>query len=113
MFAHLHCLSMYSLANLCGEERTCFTLTLLLYAFDDIQTTLQVAYLASGLFLDYRSDLIILVVNTLTQDLKSDNYLVGEGLQRHGTLLLLTSSKERNSSHFNHCLVEELCAAGW
>ena len=39
---------------------------------------LQVAYLASGLFLDYKSDLIILVVNTLTQDLKSDNYLVGE-----------------------------------
>lgn len=41
---------------------------------------LQVAYLASGLFLDYKSDLIILVVNTLTQDLKSDNYLVGEFL---------------------------------
>ena len=39
--------------------------------------SMQVAYLASGLFLDYRSDLIILVVNTLTQDLKSDNYLVG------------------------------------
>ncbi len=39
---------------------------------------MQVAYLASGLFLDYKSDLIILVVNTLTQDLKSDNYLVGE-----------------------------------
>ncbi|CAL8463047.1 g2581 [Coccomyxa elongata] len=38
--------------------------------------TKKVAYLASGLFLDYRSDLIILVVNTLTQDLKSDNYLV-------------------------------------
>jgi len=41
---------------------------------------LQVAYLASGLFLDYKSDLIILVVNTLTQDLKSDNYLIGESL---------------------------------
>ncbi len=40
----------------------------------------QVAYLASGLFLDYKSDLIILVVNTLTQDLKSDNYLVGKPL---------------------------------
>lgn len=38
---------------------------------------MQVAYLASGLFLDYKSDLIILVVNTLSQDLKSDNYLVG------------------------------------
>ena len=38
---------------------------------------LQVAYIASGLFLDYKSDLIILVVNTLSQDLKSDNYLVG------------------------------------
>ena len=37
----------------------------------------QVAYLASGLFLDYQSNLIILVVNTLTQDLKSDNYLIG------------------------------------
>ena len=41
---------------------------------------LQVAYLASGLFLDYKSDLIILVVNTLTQDLQSDNYLIGEFL---------------------------------
>ncbi len=41
---------------------------------------LQVAYLASGLFLDYKSDLIILVVNTLTQDLKSDNHLVGKSL---------------------------------
>ena len=39
---------------------------------------MQVAYLASSLFLDYKSDLIILVVNTITQDLKSDNYLVGE-----------------------------------
>ena len=39
---------------------------------------LQVAYLASSLFLDYRSDMIILVVNTLTTDLKSDNFLVGE-----------------------------------
>ncbi|KAK9907437.1 hypothetical protein WJX75_003646 [Coccomyxa subellipsoidea] len=38
--------------------------------------TKKVAYLASGLFLDFRSDLIILVVNTLTQDLKSDNYLI-------------------------------------
>ena len=38
----------------------------------------QVAYLASSLFLDYKSDLIILVVNTITQDLKSDNHLVGE-----------------------------------
>ncbi len=26
----------------------------------------------------YKSDLIILIVNTITQDLKSDNYLVGE-----------------------------------
>lgn len=40
---------------------------------------MQVAYLASSLFLDYKSDLIILVVNTITQDLKSDNHLVGEG----------------------------------
>ena len=38
----------------------------------------QVAYLASSLFLDYKSDTIILVVNTLSTDLKSDNYLVGE-----------------------------------
>jgi hypothetical protein len=38
----------------------------------------QVAYLASSLFMDYKSDLIILIVNTITQDLKSDNYLVGE-----------------------------------
>ena len=38
---------------------------------------MQVAYLASSLFLDHNSDLIILVVNTLTQDLKSENYLTG------------------------------------
>ena len=28
--------------------------------------------------MDHDSDLIILVVNTLTQDLRSDNYLIGE-----------------------------------
>lgn len=39
---------------------------------------MQVAYLASSLFLDYKDDTIILVVNTLSTDLKSDNYLVGE-----------------------------------
>ena len=38
---------------------------------------LQVAYLASSLFLDYKDDTIILVVNTLSTDLKNDNYLVG------------------------------------
>lgn len=36
------------------------------------------AYLASTLFLDHKDDTIILVVNTLQSDLKSDNYLVGE-----------------------------------
>lgn len=39
---------------------------------------LQVAYLASSLFLDYKDDTIILVVNTLSTDLRSDNYLIGE-----------------------------------
>ncbi|KAK9837092.1 hypothetical protein WJX81_002406 [Elliptochloris bilobata] len=43
---------------------------------DTSLVTKKVAYLASSLFLDYKSDLIILVVNTITQDLKSDNYLV-------------------------------------
>lgn len=38
--------------------------------------TKKVAYLASTLFLDHRADTIILVVNTLQSDLKSDNYLV-------------------------------------
>ncbi|KAL0026447.1 hypothetical protein WJX79_010441 [Trebouxia sp. C0005] len=38
--------------------------------------TKKVAYLASSLFLDYKDDTIILVVNTLSTDLKSDNYLV-------------------------------------
>ena len=38
----------------------------------------QVAYLTSTLFLDHRSDLIILVVNTLARDLASDNFLVGK-----------------------------------
>ena len=43
----------------------------------DLPFDMQVAYLASTLFLDHESDLIILVVNTLTQDLRSDNYLTG------------------------------------
>ena len=42
-----------------------------------LRSNVQVAYLASSLFLDHESDLIILVVNTLTQDLRSDNYLTG------------------------------------
>ena len=50
---------------------------------------MQVAYLASSLFLDHDSDLIILVVNTLTQDLRSDNYLTGD----HGSPLLLPYTK--------------------
>ena len=40
-------------------------------------SVVQVAYLASTLFLDHNSDLIILLVNTLTSDLKSDNFLTG------------------------------------
>ena len=42
---------------------------------------MQVAYLASSLFLDCNSDLIVLVVNTLQRDLKSDNYIIGMTLQ--------------------------------
>ena len=37
----------------------------------------QVAYLASTLFLDSSSDLIVLIVNTITRDLADDNMLVG------------------------------------
>ena len=37
----------------------------------------QVAYLASSLFLDHNSELIVLVVNTLQRDLADDNILVG------------------------------------
>lgn len=37
----------------------------------------QVAYLASTLFLDSSSDLIVLIVNTLTRDLTDDNMLIG------------------------------------
>jgi len=37
----------------------------------------QVAYLASTLFLDSSSDLIVLIVNTLTRDLADDNMLIG------------------------------------
>ena len=35
------------------------------------------AYLASTLFLDHNSELIVLVVNTLQRDLADDNVLVG------------------------------------
>lgn len=38
----------------------------------------QVAYLASTLFLDSSSDLVILAVNTIQRDLKSDNFMVGK-----------------------------------
>ena len=38
----------------------------------------QVAYLASTLFLDSNSDLIVLIVNTITRDLADDNMLIGE-----------------------------------
>lgn len=38
---------------------------------------MQVAYLASSLFLDSNSNLIVLVVNTMLQDLRSENYLIG------------------------------------
>jgi hypothetical protein len=37
----------------------------------------QVAYLASTLFLDSSSDLIVLIVNTITRDLADDNMLIG------------------------------------
>jgi AP-4 complex subunit epsilon-1 len=43
-----------------------------------MNAVVQVAYLASSLFLDYKSDTIILVVNTLQNDLRSDNYLIGK-----------------------------------
>lgn len=36
----------------------------------------KTGYLATSLFLDDSHDLIILIVNTIQQDLKSDNYLV-------------------------------------
>ena len=38
---------------------------------------MQVAYLASTLFLDSNSDLIVLIVNTITRDLADDNMLIG------------------------------------
>jgi AP-4 complex subunit epsilon-1 len=40
-------------------------------------TSKKVGYLATSLFLDDSHDLLILIVNTLQQDLKSDNPLVG------------------------------------
>lgn len=40
-------------------------------------TAAQVAYLASTLFLDSNSDLIVLIVNTITRDLADDNMLIG------------------------------------
>lgn len=38
----------------------------------------QAAYLALTQFLDHNSELVLLLVNTLLSDLKSDNYLIGE-----------------------------------
>ena len=37
----------------------------------------KVGYMTTSLFLDENHELIILIVNTLQQDLKSDNHLVG------------------------------------
>lgn len=39
------------------------------------------AYLASTLFLDDGSELIVLIVNTLTRDLTDDNFLIGAAIQ--------------------------------
>jgi AP-4 complex subunit epsilon-1 len=36
-----------------------------------------VGYLTTALVLDEHHELIILIINTLQQDLRSDNYLVG------------------------------------
>ena len=42
----------------------------------------KVGYLATSLFLNESHDLLILIVNTLQQDLKSDNPLVGAPRRR-------------------------------
>ena len=63
----------------------------------------QVAYLAASLFLNYKSDTIILVVNTLQNDLKSDNFLVGECLSpRYGHAAFPCVSS--TAVPFFHCL---------
>jgi hypothetical protein len=38
--------------------------------------------MTTALFLDENHELIILIVNTLQQDLRSDNMLIGEGCTR-------------------------------
>jgi hypothetical protein len=45
----------------------------------------RVGYLATSAFLDENHNLIILIVNTLQQDLKNDNYLVA-GAYTHSLL---------------------------
>jgi AP-4 complex subunit epsilon-1 len=37
----------------------------------------QAAYLALTQFLDHNHELVLLLVNTLLNDLKSDNYVIG------------------------------------
>ena len=55
-FGHIHAVKMTCETNLLNKK---------------------VGYLATSLFLDDQAELIILIVNTLQQDLKSDNCLVG------------------------------------
>lgn len=76
----------------------------------------QVAYLASTLFLDSNSDLIVLIVNTITRDLADDNMLIGAHTcccnffpwwadQAHRSLLSETGPEPRGClTHFVHAL---------
>ena len=62
--------------KVCREQKTFFRVSVLLLG-PVVKLILQVAYLASSLFLDSNSNLIVLVVNTMLQDLRSENYLIG------------------------------------
>lgn len=47
---------------------------------------LQAAYLALTQLLDHNNELVLLLVNTLLSDLKSDNYITGGHVERSWTL---------------------------
>ena len=82
---------------------------------------MQVAYLASTLFLDSNSDLIVLIVNTITRDLADDNMLIGvharlmcDGVAKPRALCLHTATVSASTSAARtlvSCLTSHLCCA--
>ncbi|PNH07811.1 AP-4 complex subunit epsilon [Tetrabaena socialis] len=62
-----------------GHDASFAYIKALQFASDPNIHTKKAAYLALTQFMDYDNQLVLLLVNTLLSDLKSDNYLIGVG----------------------------------